>query len=460
MLEGLEIAIVNYSELSKVIDYRIEAEYFAHRFLAIDSILSRMKTVPFTQIATFINGRPYNSNCFNDVEGVRISKIGDVTNRREISEWEFVSVDEFRAQKGKLLSEGDILMTLTGDPPDVGKVNYIHKPQNASWNQRVAKIRIKANQNYYNSNDVLFAILATDFVRTQLERYAKGIRQRNLGNESLDRLRIPIISANTQYKIKDIIKLSYSSLSESHQMYKDAEKRLIEEIGINDLRQNNKPINVKQLKESYLISGRLDAEYYQPKYDALFEKLSHYRCNTISEIATIKKSIEPGSDAYCDSGVPFVRVSDITKFGISEPAIYLSRSDYNVSELHPKKDTILLSKDGSVGIAYKVTENLDCITSGALLHLNVYNQDYLPDYVTLVLNSIIVRMQAERDSSGAIIQHWKPSEIERVVIPYLPKETQCTIADKVQQSFALRAESKRLLAEAKLLVESEIQKID
>ena len=209
-----------------------------------------------------------------------------------------------------------------------------------------------------------------------------------------------------------------------------------------------------------MSSGRLDAEYYPPKYDALFEKLSHYRCNTISEIATIKKSIEPGSDVYCSSGVPFVRVSDITKFGISEPAIHLLRNDYNVSELHPKKDTILLSKDGSVGIAYKVTEDLDCITSGALLHLKVYNQDYLPDYVTLVLNSIIVRMQAERDSNGAIIQHWKPSEIEQVVIPHLPMEAQRIIAEKIQQSFALRSESKRLLAEAKLLVESEIQKID
>ena len=232
---------------------------------------------------------------------------------------------------------------------------------------------------------------------------------------------------------------------------------LLEELNLKNWQPENNSYNIKQLKESFGAGGRLDAEYYQPKYDDLFEKLSHYRCNTISEIATIKKSIEPGSDAYCDSGVPFVRVSDITKFGISEPAVYLSRNDYNVSELRPKKDTILLSKDGSVGIAYKVEEDMDCITSGALLHLSVYNQDFLPDYLTLVLNSIIVQLQAERDSNGAIIQHWKPSEIEQVIIPYLPMETQRTIAQKVQQSFAFRAESKRLLEKAKSLVEQEIE---
>lgn len=204
-------------------------------------------------------------------------------------------------------------------------------------------------------------------------------------------------------------------------------------------------------------SGRLDAEYYHPKYDALFAQLSKYECDTIKDIAHIKKSVEPGSEAYQNSGIPFVRVSDVSKFGISEPNIYLSPSDFNLNELRPKKDTILLSKDGSVGIAYKVEEDMDCITSGALLHLLVFNEDYIPDYLTLVLNSIVVQMQAERDSNGAIIQHWKPSEIEQVIIPKLPKPIQETISAKIQESFALKAESKRLLDEAKMMVDREIE---
>ena len=205
-------------------------------------------------------------------------------------------------------------------------------------------------------------------------------------------------------------------------------------------------------------SGRLDAEYYQPKYDELLSKLSQFECDTIRGIANIKKSVEPGSEAYQESGIPFVRVSDVTKFGITEPDIFLSPNDFSLAELRPKKDTILLSKDGSVGIAYKVEEDMNCITSGALLHLSVFNEEYNPDYLTLVLNSIVVQMQAERDSNGAIIQHWKPSEIEQVIIPKLPKPIQDTISAKVQESFALKAESKRLLDEAKMMVEREIEK--
>ena len=99
-------------------------------------------------------------------------------------------------------------------------------------------------------------------------------------------------------------------------------------------------------------------------------------------------------------------------------------------------------------------KDTEVITSGALLHLTVKNPlEILPDYLTLVLNSPIVQLQAERDSNGAIIQHWKPSDIENVIIPILDIETQREIASKVQDSFALRRKSEQLLENAKQAVE-------
>lgn len=92
-----------------------------------------------------------------------------------------------------------------------------------------------------------------------------------------------------------------------------------------------------------------------------------------------------------------------------------------------------------------------------LLHLTVTDSAFLPDYITLVLNSVVVRMQAERDSNGAIIQHWKPDDIKKVIIPALAMKTQRQIAEKVRRSFALRTESGRLLEQAKEMVEAEIE---
>jgi len=229
------------------------------------------------------------------------------------------------------------------------------------------------------------------------------------------------------------------------------------ELKLIDWQPTNENVSIKQFA-NFIASGRLDAEYYQPKYDELFDNISKTDTKLLGRIVTIKKSIEPGSDAYQDSGVPFIRVSNLTKFGLSEPDIYLDKATYYTEKLQPKKDTILLSKDGSVGIAYKLEKDLEAITSGAILHLKVKDKEFLPDYLTLVLNSIVVKLQAERDASGAIIQHWKPSEIEKVVVPKLPMAIQQSIAEKIQQSFALKSECEQLLQRAKKMVENEIEK--
>ena len=100
---------------------------------------------------------------------------------------------------------------------------------------------------------------------------------------------------------------------------------------------------------------------------------------------------------------------------------------------------------------------MNVISSSGILHLTVKDNAVLPDCLTLVLNSKLVRLQAERSACGSIIQHWKQSEIENVSIPILPMSSQQKITAKVRESFALRAESKRLLDLAKSAVETAIE---
>ena len=99
---------------------------------------------------------------------------------------------------------------------------------------------------------------------------------------------------------------------------------------------------------------------------------------------------------------------------------------------------------------------MDMVTSGAILHLTLRDKEVDSDYLTLLLNSRIVQMQAERDAGGSIIQHWKPSQVEAVQIPILPRKVQDSLAEKVRKAFALRKESKKLIAEAKQMVEDAI----
>ncbi|MDQ7001071.1 MAG: hypothetical protein Q9N02_00085, partial [Ghiorsea sp.] len=114
--------------------------------------------------------------------------------------------------------------------------------------------------------------------------------------------------------------------------------------------------------------------------------------------------------------------------------------------------------DGSVGIAYHLRQDYEGITSGAILHLSIQDKtQVIPEYLTLVLNSKVVQMQAERDAGGSIILHWRSSEITNVVVPIIDYTKQQQIADLIEQSFSLKKQSEHLLEVAKRAVEIAIE---
>jgi type I restriction enzyme S subunit len=294
-------------------------------------------------------------------------------------------------------------------------------------------------------------------------RFASGGLQGHVNLTILEELEIPKIKLGFQLEVEAIIKLAFSKRHNSKQTYTAAEEILLQEIGLKDFTPSNDPVNIKNLSESFTTSGRLDAEYYQRKYEQVVNKITSQSYDTLENLVTITKSIEPGSAHYAEEGLPFLRVADYSKFGLTEPQKYLS-SDFVtdnqklIERLKPKKGTILFSKDGSVGTAYHLRNDVDGITSGAILHLKVKDTDkIIPEYLTLALNSKLVQMQAERDAGGSIILHWRVSEIENVVVPVIDYTKQTEIAALIEQSFTLKKQSEHLLETAKRAVEIAIE---
>ena len=452
-MKGLEVSEVRWSETTRNKDFRIDSQFYTKAPI-------KNPNLEYKKIGTILEQTQYGISIEMNESNIgypiyRMNEIHDMLCDLEINKCADITQEEYQRFA---LDNRDVLFNRTNSFEWVGKTGVYY--QNDNIPRTYASYLVKLIP---NTREILPEYLCT-FLNSRFgvwdikRRARQSINQTNVNPEEVKEIEIPILDMTLQEQLQMKFEVANAKRIEAKHLYFAAENQLLSELGLKDWLPKNENINVKTLKESFLSSGRLDAEYYQSKYDALFAQLSNYECITLNRIVNINKSVEPGSDEYQDNGIPFVRVSDVDKFGISDPNICLSPDDFDLQELRPKKDTILLSKDGSVGIAYKVDKDLDCITSGALLHLTVFNQDYNPDYLTLVLNSIIVKMQAERDANGAIIQHWKPSEIEQVIIPKLPMPIQNDISAKIQKSFGLKAESKRLLEEAKMMVEQEIEK--
>lgn len=313
------------------------------------------------------------------------------------------------------------------------------------------------------SGTILTAINHTELQKIVVPKIRKEVQDKiaeNIQKSIALRNKSKSLLENAKVQVENVIQTGGGKtlLEQSLYYFRLAEWLLLQELFL-DYWQSRGSVSCSIKSFSAVQStGRLDSEYYQPKYDELFEHLAKYKCTKLGDIVAIKKSIEPGSDSYIEEGIPFIRVSDVNKFEIGKTDLHLSPKEFNIEVLRPHKDTIIFSKDGSIGIAYKCEKNLDIITSGALLHLDIRNENILPDYLTLVLNSIVTQLQAERDSNGAIIQHWKLDDIKKIIVPVLPMQIQSLIAEKVQKSFALRKQSKRLLEQAKRMVEEEIEK--
>lgn len=425
------------------------------------------------------NYTPANGIQYKYIELANIGKSGEITDCNELTG------EQLPTRARRIVHKGDVIVSsIEGSLDSCALVTDEYDGALCSTGFYVLK-------SHQHNPETLLTLFKSLPIQNLMKKGCSGTILTAIGKSEFEKIPVPLIRKEVQEEIAKHVQKSIELRMEAVQLLENAKltvETIIENGGGNLLIYNRLQANAfeewnhavwllfteigitsdidvktsivstyKKLSNSFLKSGRLDAEYYQPKYDHLFSELKRFKTKTIRQIATLSKSIEPGSDAYCEKGIPFIRVADLSKFGLSEPAVYLDKLEFK-DTIRPKKDTILLSKDGSVGIAYKVEEPIDVITSGAIIHLNITDKEVLPDYLTLILNSFVVKLQAERDAGGSIIQHWKPSEIEDVIIPILPTSEQVTISKMLQQSFSLRKETKSLLQEAIQIVETTIEK--
>ena len=459
--------VLQYSSLKNEIDkiFRLDAEHYRKKYQISISKLSNLTTqrlgsllsipvctghTPSMQNDSFYGG----SVKFIKTDNVRENKITDFFT-------DYLSDKGASELKKSNLISGDVITTITGATYDIVGRTAMGTDEllPANINQNIALIRCNSNKiNPYFLN----CYLNTYIGRSMLHCHSRQTEQVNLNCREVERVLVPIFNNEFQKIIEELYKKSEKIILDSKIAYQSAQDLLLDYLGLKDFNPPAQKVNIKSFVDSFGTSGRLDAEFYQEKYDVLIQKMKSQEYDELQNLVSIKKSIEPGSSAYDEQGLPFIRVSDYDKFQISSPAKYLSDAycqEYceTLKNLQPKKGTILFSKDGTVGIAHLLSEDLSGITSGAILHLKVKDKRVLPEYLTLVLNSLAVQWQAERDVGGSIIQHWRIEEIKEVVIPIISMEIQTQIADLIRQSDRLRQESQALLEEAKRKVEQAIE---
>jgi restriction endonuclease S subunit len=437
--------------------HRIDAEYFQPIFLDIEKkVFSSKSYMLWGDIeGHFITG-PFGSEFIVDDyttdSHYRYIRGKDV---KEFFLYEednvYIPESDFMRLKKYSLKEGDILVSVVGTLGNVSIVDSSMLP--AIFSCKSTAFRTQSINAYY-----LLAYLNSKYGHSLLERNMRGAVQTGLNIEDLRSLPIFIPKKEQQNAIPSIIINAKKIFNESKVLYTQAEDLLLNELGLKDFKIEDDltcTVNLSDLKSAH----RADADYFQPKYERVLSQIRTYNTHMLGDLVSMKKGVEPGSDAYEDEGKLFIRVSSITKHGIiDKDQKYLSDELYQTlrKSYESKIGDILLTKDATPGIAYVLKEQIEGIIAGGVIRLKI-KEDIEAEYLALCINSVIGQMQIERDAGGSVIVHWKPEQIKKLQIPVLPKSTQKKIADLVRQSHEAREKAKELLEKAKKEVEKLIE---
>ena len=439
---------------------RIDAEYFQPTYLHIEEELLRHNAEPLKSYCSITGSAFYPAATHlyesGDLPFMRcvdcISYPLITTRQKDL--FEKVPTNFANEHNNiKRLKKGEIVITKVGTPC---YASVIHDIDNVALSRTVLGLKAIENINSY----YLVVFLRSKYGFLQLFRERELTIQFQLTLERVGNVLIFKPTDNDfEILVANCFKLYEKMNGDSEFLFEEAQSCLLSELGLTNWQAKHKLSFIKNYSDTEK-AGRFDAEYYQPKYEEIVKAIKSYKggWDTLGNLVKVKKCIEVGSAEYLDEGIPFVRVSNLSPFEISEEK-YISEKLYQTIKQHqPNKGEILLSKDATPGIAYYVgKEPKRMIPSGGILRLKRKSDRINKEYLTLVLNSILTKEQVKRDIGGSVILHWRPDQVKETIIPILSEEKQKQIQQKITESFELRRQSKHLLECAKKAVEIAIE---
>lgn len=451
LLEKLEISILTYAEMCKNNNtYRWDSEYFLKTYLAADILIRNRNVIQLNSIASIKGGKRLPLFATFSPQGSPYIRAEDVKNN--FIHWEEspkISFEVYQLIKQYQLKYNDLLLTIVGNSiGDVGICKFAISPCNFTENC------VKITDN--NISEYLFAFLLSRYGQIQIAREQVGTAQPKLAIERIRTFLIPQFDQQFYKAIKAVIDNARKKEEASIDCYKKSENELLAELNLMDWQPDDESMAAKTFAD-FQNSGRLDAEYYQPKYDEYLAKVKGYS----GGVSIVANHFEQNKTTTTFS-LPqynYIEIGDIN-IGNGEASFNLVQTEElpaNAKYVIQQGD-ILISKVRPYRGAVSIIdfEPQDVIASGAFTILRE-NGAIRKEVLSTLLRTPLYKNWLLKWNVGSSYPVIKDEDILNLTIPVIKQEIQDQIAAKVQESFTLQKESKRLLDLAKHAVEVAIE---
>ena len=467
LMDGLECSEISLRYVKDKY-VRIDAEYYQKDNLTLENVLESLagKSISAhsgkTDCSAFypsITG--YYSDDRNNVPFLRVNEIVD--GLVVISDKTVFLPEEVLQSNTKTIAlayPGDIIIAKGGNTlAKVGLVTDEYKVYATCRDVIILRTDKMTDINKY----YLWAYLHCSFGQKLMWRSASQTGQPHLTLSAIDGIRVPEYSMELQIAIEKLYNRSVYIKQKSQKRYSDAAELLSEHLGISE--EINTAISTKMFSATYKATGRLDAEYYQPKYDAYLASLQKFDTTSLpDEFDVFKNTGTNYADGISDVGV--IKTKQLTNVGVNIDAVesYFTHEACvaNKSTFISDNDVIFASMGvGSLGkisvVSYKGDKKF--VTDSTLrIYRAKETTRILPEVLCVFLQSVVGQELIYRYVVGSTgIINVYDEDIAKIPIPVLNMSVQREIAEKLQESFALRRLSKQLLRYAKKAVEMAIE---
>ena len=449
-MDGLEAVEVNLRSLEVCI--RIDSEYYQKAHLKLSKLLAKHQLLAIGKFAKVTDGE-HGSVIYRD-SGVKYLTAENIKNGFvDVSNIRYVDEEVHKRNARASVNVGDVLISIKGTLGEAAIAEEWLPPANMNRDVAILKpFNVSAI-----SSEYLALFLMSDAGKLQAIRGGSGGVQQMITLERLREFQVPLFASTIQKRLADCYRNSQASKKFAEASFRDAEQILLCALGLENWQPSNQHVAIKNFSQSFAASGRLDAEYYQPKYNAWAERIKQHPAG-ISRLATacqIKEENFPPDEAKM---YRYIELSDIGSHGD------ITGATEDVGAALPTRarrcvavgDVVVSSIEGSLQSVALVTDDYDnalCSTGFYVVRSDTINSETL----LVLFKSEAYQNLFKQSCTGTILTAMPREFFGHIPVPVIDVTVQQSIAEKVQASFAARRQSQQLLELAKQAVERAIE---
>lgn len=452
----MKYSIVNLSKsFTNDNDYRLDSDYYHPSFLDLELKINILKNSKLENIDCYITDGEHGSPEWDKTTNIKYITAECIKpNYIQDGFFQTISKKQDLRNNRSRIQKNDVLIYSVGVFAGFAAKAEEHLlPANIP--RSVAIIRLNNFETIFPEYLSLF--LNSKYGEFQTKRLQAGNAQPMLALEKIKKIKIVLLNHHFQILLKNIYNKAYNSRLLTKSLINESNEILLKNLDLLSWQPKHKLYSIKKYSDVENVN-RFDAEYFQPKYDEIIEKIKSYPSgwDYIGNLFNQnKKSFVLDKDAKYN----YVEIGSVnTSNGEIMPEIISGRDLPANAKIKLFTGDILVSKVRTYRGAVAVIESSDYIGSGAFAVLQEKTETMISKetlYTFFKLKPILdLTLKYNAGTSYPTITD---EDILNMPIPKFNQDIQSVIKKNVQECKKMQLQSKQLLEIAKRGVEIAIE---